>query len=79
MQIGVKNQNRKLKFGMRDAIELSNIYSGFLKMLKKVGFMIALKNKVFSNCRGKIHNVCKIHLKDLVEMYLLIFLICILL
>ena len=47
--LGVKNQDRKLKFGTSNVlIELYNIYSGFLEILKILDFIGCFpKNIVF--------------------------------
>ena len=47
--LGVKNQDRKLKFGASNVlIELYNIYSGFLEILKILDFISCFpKNIVF--------------------------------
>ena len=51
--LGIKNQARKLKFGMRDVIiELSNICSVFFENFEK---NIYDSNSFFPNFRGEIH------------------------
>ena len=45
--LGVKNQARKLKFDMRDVhIELFDMYSGFLKILTILDFIITFWKKI---------------------------------
>ena len=79
--LGVKNQDRKLKFGASNVlIELYNIYSGFLEIPKILDFISCFpKNIVFWIFRGEKRILWKIrdsHFKELVELRLVMSLIC---